>query len=115
MMNKNNKQQSILVPVIFITIIMLMLIMAGWRLAERNFEDIVPIENVEIEGAFENLPLSDVRRTVTDVLDGGYFTVDLSAIRNALLDLPWVEDASIRRQWPSGLYIKVIEKSAVAY
>lgn len=113
--NKNKKQQSILLPVMFVMTVMLLLLLAGWQLAESDFEDIVPIENVEIEGSFENLSLSDVRQTITGVLDGGYFTVNLKVVRNALLELPWVEDASIRRQWPSGLHIKVIEKNAVAY
>lgn len=114
-MNNKNKPQSIILPVMFVSLVMLLLLAAGWRLAESNFENIAPIEKVEIEGVFENLSLPEVRQTVTSVLDGGYFTVNLQVIRQALLDLPWVEDASIRRQWPGGLYIKVIEKQAVAF
>jgi cell division protein FtsQ len=94
---------------------MLILIFSGWRLAESGFKNIVPIKNVEIEGAYKNISLNDLREKVVSVLEGGYFTVDLEVIRNALLEIPWVEDASVRRQWPSGLYIKVIEKQAVAY
>lgn len=114
-MNNKNKPQSIVLPVMFVSLVMLLLLAAGWQLAESNFENIAPIEKVEIEGAFENLALPEVRQTVTSVLDGGYFTVNLHVIRQALLNLPWVEDASIRRQWPGGLHIKVIEKQAVAF
>ncbi len=114
-MMKNKKQRSIVLPVLFMTSLLFMLMFSGWRLAESGFKDIVPIENVEIEGAYENISLNDLRSKVVSVLQGGYFTVDLAVVRNALLELPWVEDASVRRQWPAGLYIKVIEKQAVAY
>jgi len=114
-MMKNKKQRSIVLPVAFMTSILFILMFSGWRLAESGFKDIVPIENVEIEGAYENISLNDLRSKVVSVLQGGYFTVDLKVVRNALLELPWVEDASVRRKWPAGLYIKVIEKQAVAY
>ena len=114
MMN-NKKQRSIVLPVVFMTSLMFVLMFSGWRLAKTGFEDIVPIENVEIEGVYENVSLNNLREKVTSVLDGGYFTVDLENVQNALLELPWVEDASIRRQWPAGLHIKVVEKQAVAY
>lgn len=115
MMSKARQRKSIILPVVFITSIMFALMFIGWHLAESGFKDIVPIENVEIESAYENVSLIAIREKVVSVLEGGYFTVDLEVIRLALLELPWVEDASIRRQWPSGLHIKVIEKQAVAY
>lgn len=115
MMNKNKNQQSIVLPVVFMTSLLFILMFGGWHLAESGFKDIVPIENVEIEGVYENISLNDLRDKVVSVLEGGYFTVDLEVVRNALLELPWVEDVSVRRQWPAGLYIKVIEKQAVAY
>lgn len=114
-MMTNRKQRSIVLPVIFMTSLLFMLMFSGWHLAESGFKDIVPIENVEIEGAYENISLNDLRGKVVSVLEGGYFTVDLEVVRDALLELPWVEDASVRRQWPAGLHIKVIEKQAVAY
>jgi cell division protein FtsQ len=114
-MMSNRKQRSIVLPVIFMTSLLFVLMYSGWHLAESGFKDIVPIENVEIEGAYENVSLNDLRETVVGVLEGGYFTVDLEVVRSALLELPWVEDASVRRQWPAGLYIKVIEKQAIAY
>jgi len=114
-MMKNKKQRSIVLPVLFMTSLFFVLIFTGWQLAESGFKDVVPIENVEIEGAYENISLNDLRSKVVSVLEGGYFTVDLAVVKNALLELPWVEDASVRRKWPAGLYIKVIEKQAVAY
>lgn len=115
MKSNNKKQRSIIFPIMLMTSLMFVLIYSGWHLAKSGFKDIVPIENVEIESSYENISLNNIKQKVVSVLEGGYFTVDLEVIRDALLEMPWVEDASIRRQWPSGLYIKVIEKQAVAY
>ena len=49
------------------------------------------------------------------VVDGGFFSVDLEAVRNELINLPWVEDVSVRRQWPDQLLVRVIEKQPVVY
>lgn len=114
-MMSNKKQRSIVLPIVLMTSLLFVLMFSGWHLAESGFKDIVPIENVEIEGVYENISLGDLRDKVVSVLEGGYFTVDLEVVRNTLLELPWVEDASVRRQWPAGLHIKVIEKQAVAY
>lgn len=115
MMSNKKNRRSIILPVALMTSVMFVLLFSGWHLAKSGFKDIVPIENVEIESSYENISLHDIKQKVVSVLEGGYFTVDLEIIRNALLGMPWVENASIRRQWPSGLYIKVIEKQAVAY
>ncbi len=113
-MQAEKNQKSFLRPFLIMTAVVFILLAAGWQLAEQDFENIVPIENVEIEGRFENLSLSEIRSKLIKVLDGGYFTINLDEIRQTLLVLPWVEDASIRRQWPSGLHIKIVEKQAVA-
>lgn len=95
------------------------LLLAGWQLAEQfsapGFNDVLPIEKVEIEGEFKNISHDDFRDQVVAVIDGGFVSLDLDAMRTALMGLPWVEDVSIRRQWPSSLQIKVTEKRAVAY
>jgi cell division protein FtsQ len=87
----------------------------SWQFIKPGLNNFTPVENVKIVSAFKHIPLSELRQQVINVLSGGYFSVDIDAIRNGLLDLPWVEDVSVRRQWPSGLHIRVIEKQAVAY
>ena len=103
------KRRLIIAPAV------LVLLLSLWQLNEYDFNDISPIEKVEIEGDFENISHDVFREKVIAVIDGGYFSLDLDAMRTALMALPWVDDVSVRRQWPSGLHIKVTEKRAVAY
>lgn len=105
----SGKRRLIFLPVIAA------LLLSGWWLNEFDFNDIAPIENVEIEGAFENIAHDAFKNEVVAVIDGGYFALDLGAMKTTLLALPWVDDVSVRRQWPSSLHIKVTEKRAVAY
>ena len=87
----------------------------AWQLYKYEPETLLPIEHVAIEGSFENLAADALQARVSDVLQGGYFTVNLQTIRDALLQMPWVEEVSIRRLWPPSLNIRVTEKRAVAY
>ncbi|MEE9580893.1 MAG: cell division protein FtsQ/DivIB, partial [Nitrosomonadaceae bacterium] len=49
---------------------------------------------------------------VTDKVRGGFFNIDVAAIRNALVALPWVNDVSVHRIWPDGLRVIVNEQTA---
>lgn len=88
---------------------------AAWMLQGNWRQTLMPVEQVDIQGELRHLSTDELRQTIRSSLVGGYFTIDLYAVRNALLQLPWVEDASVRRKWPSGLQIRVQEKTAVAY
>ena len=105
----SRRRSLIMLPVV------LTLLASFWQLNKYDFNNISPIEKVEIEGEFENILPDVFRKQVLAVIDGGYFSLDLKSMRVALLDLPWVDDVSVRRQWPSALNIKVTEKMPVAY
>jgi cell division septal protein FtsQ len=49
-----------------------------------------------------------------DVGQSIYF-IDLAARRQALLAIPWVEDASIARLWPNRLLVEIRERRPVAF
>jgi cell division protein FtsQ len=96
-------------------VILVALAVSAWQLVERAPAEVMPIRHVEIEGSFVQLSRQDIQQQLGPVLTGDYFTADIELVRQALLTMPWVQDASIRRQWPSTLRIKVIERRAVAY
>jgi len=80
-----------------------------------NLQQVLPISSVKIEGEFNYLDKEQLKKQAMPVVDGGFFSVDLSAVRNVFISLPWVEDVSVRRQWPDQLLIRVIEKKPVVY
>ncbi len=96
-------------------LVVIALVAGGWQLTEHIPDEVMPIDNVQIEGAFVHLSQEDIRDQLKQTLSGDYFTADIEALRDALLLLPWVQDATIRRQWPSTIQIRITEKQAVAY
>jgi len=73
----------------------------------------LPIKQVHIEGKFLRLDTFRLQELVTDKVRGGFFNIDVAAIRNALVALPWVNDVSVHRIWPDGLRVIVTEQVAV--
>lgn len=100
-------------PKLFFIVMCLLLIAVAYQ--KVNMKTVLPISSVKIEGEFKYLDKDQLREQAMPVVDGGFFSVDLVAVRNALLNLPWVEDVSVRRQWPDQLLVRVMEKQPVVF
>ena len=82
-------------------------------LATASSEAGFVVRQVEIDGATNQPRLSIYR----EVLDGGsdsMLLADLDAMRERLVALPWVKDASIQRRWPDRLHITIEERKPAA-
>lgn len=73
----------------------------------------LPVKQVRIEGDFRNLSTQSLQDLIRAEVKGGFFNVKVSAIRNALLREPWVNDVSVHRVWPDSLQVFVDEQVAV--
>jgi len=77
-----------------------------WLIDGRHF----PLRLVRVTGELRHLGPGDLERAVADVARGGFFTVDLRAVRAAAESLPWVESVRARRVWPDTLQLMVEER-----
>ena len=74
-----------------------------------------PISTVAVAGRFERVAPMDVERAVKDSAAGkGLVSVDLGKVRAAVRRLPWVDTASVQRNWPRGLAVTIGEQVAAA-
>ena len=73
-----------------------------------------PITKITIEGEFKHLDHNELADLVNGEIGGGFLTVDLARLQNALRQHPWVNQVSIQRQWPSYLKIGVLEEVPIA-
>ena len=73
----------------------------------------LPIKQVHIEGEFLRLDTNRMQELVSDKVRGGFFNINVAAIRNTLIALPWVKEVSVHRIWPDGLRVVVNEQTAV--
>ena len=82
--------------------------LAGWSPGA-----VAPVQRVLVEGPFERVSPTAVENAVLPHLRGGFFTVDLAAIRAAAEALPWVARAQVLREWPDRVRIVVTEERPV--
>ncbi|HET7371050.1 MAG TPA: cell division protein FtsQ/DivIB [Gammaproteobacteria bacterium] len=86
---------------------------AGWQWA--RYADWGPtLTRMVVRGDFKRVDPASVRAAIRPHLGGGFFRVDLDAIRAAVIALPWVSDAAVRLEWPSTLKVDLREQRAVA-
>ena len=73
-----------------------------------------PLEVVEVKGDFRYQDKQQLQNALGPHVDGGFFSVDVSAIRSVAEQLPWVHKATVKRVWPATLRIYIEEQQAVA-
>jgi cell division protein FtsQ len=82
-----------------------------WYLAKP---DTLPIRSVKVEGEFRYLEQQDVYEALGGLASGGFFNVDVRAVKMAAESLPWVDSASVRRAWPDTLRLEITEQVPLA-
>ena len=87
---------------------------AAWGVMKLRDPKVLPVKVVRIDGDFKHLKRVDLERAVGDRVDGNFFTIDVTAVRNAALSLPWVDQVSVRRVWPDTLMMWVDEQVPLA-
>jgi len=73
-----------------------------------------PVRNLEVEGTFQRVSPIQIEAAVADGLDAGFLTLDLSALRERVEALDWVDRAKVGRRWPDTLIVRVTEHQAAA-
>ena len=82
-----------------------------WVLAQPGT---LPIRSVKVEGEFRFLAQQDVYEALGGLASGGFFNVDVRAVKEAAESLPWVDSASVRRTWPDTLRLEITEQVPLA-
>lgn len=72
------------------------------------------VDRVAITGEFRQVQREQLSELVEPFLQQGFAFVDLDAIQQQLEALPWIYQASVRRQWPDQLVVDVAEQIAIA-
>lgn len=104
-------QTTSLYEVIFAVIITALMVWIGYYLLNPAT---LPIKQVRIEGEFRYLSTFALQELVRNEVRGGFFNIDVAAVRNSVLTEPWVSSVSVHRVWPDGLQVFVSEQIAVA-
>ncbi len=94
-----------------LAVLVLAVLYAGYRWVAR--QPMFDLMVVQVQGR-DSEPLryvnaATVRSAALPRIRGNFFTVDLNAARAAFETVPWVQHASVRREWPNKLVVSVEE------
>lgn len=82
---------------------------ALWKWLDR------PIERVSIRGDMRHVGPDYLRAQLAPLVrDRQWLSVDLSALREQALNIGWLKEVHIRREWPNGLGFELVEQLPVA-
>lgn len=87
----------------------------GLLIRDIEFPVVLPVTEVQVKGELNFIDKEEIKVLAKKNISGGYFTVDLSHIREVLLHKPWVKNVSLRRKWPASLTVFIEEQVPVAF
>lgn len=101
------------VPV-WISLVLIMGPALWWLFDTLTDPSFMPVSTVRVDGEFKHQTRAQLHAAISDYAAGGFFSVDVDAVRRAALRLPWVATASVRRVWPGTLQVAVTEHKPLA-
>ena len=84
------------------------------RIPIQELSRVDALEQVRVRGPFRAVTQRQVEEILLPYLRGGFFSVDIQAMRAALLQNPWITGASVSRRWPRGVEVEVVEAQPLA-
>ena len=72
------------------------------------------ISSVRIVANLRWVSRLELTRAIAGRMRGGFFGVDVDAVRESALAVAWVRDVSVRRVWPGELHLTVLEDRPIA-
>lgn len=72
-----------------------------------------PIRSVRVYG-LNHIEKNEVQGLLTPLLTHGFFDINIEYIRDRLLQHPWAAEISVRRHWPDGVDVTILERKAAA-
>jgi cell division protein FtsQ len=88
-------------------------VVAGTYFASASMLD-RPIRSIEISGPFQRVTALQIEEAIAVELEDGFVSANLGSIQKRIVELPWIDQATVSRRWPSRLRIRVTEEVPAA-
>lgn len=96
-----------------ITLLGCVILSCIFTLNKVELSNYFPIKVVRIYG-LNRVDRKEVQNLLYPLVDKGFFSINVDSIRERLLQIPWIANIAVRRNWPDQVDITIVEKSAIA-
>lgn len=90
-----------------------LILSAIYGLNQLQLSQYFPISTVRVYGV-NHTDKTEVQAVLSPMVTRGFFNINVEYIRDRLMQMPWVSDIYVRRNWPDQVEVTVIEKTPVA-
>ncbi len=101
----------VLPGVVFTVVILLLLGFVTYKITDP---ETLPIRNVSVTGEFTHLSPVGLQERVSNIVRGGFFSVNVEMMQEALLEEPWIQQVAVKRVWPDRIIVIIKEQKPVA-
>ena len=109
--NGNDHRQQLISGLVITVLIVTLFILIGIKLADPTT---LPVRHVSISGDFKYLSPISLQQRVSEVVTGGFFSVNVETIQKVLMEEPWAKEVSVNRTWPDRITVKIREQTVIA-
>lgn len=101
-----------------LTFFILLLVLLTYGVVKLNVwledEQQAPVQDIVISGERIFIDAHQIETLIKQSQPGSFFELDVNQTHQTVEALPWVYRASVRKRWPSGLEIFVVEQQPAA-
>ncbi|MGM0679092.1 MAG: cell division protein FtsQ/DivIB, partial [Pseudomonadota bacterium] len=99
---------------LFVVSAVMLAVLLYWAVEQLLNPMNVPVSKIRVQGSFINVTENMLKPLSKQVSGVGYFDINVDAIQQQVENLPWIEQATVRRIWPETLAIHFIERQPFA-
>ncbi len=76
--------------------------------------DAFPVRHIRISGQLSHVKPEVIQQAVLPHARGNFFTVNIDRLERVATTLPWIYKATVRREWPRTMHVRVQEQQPIA-
>ncbi len=98
--------------IVFTLLVIGALVAAGMVIKQRFYDgNFLPVDTITIRGTLDQNSVEEISSLLSNSgLMGNFIRLNVDDVRQLVEELPWVQSAAVRKQWPSLLQLHITEK-----